>query len=283
MKYKKIYCVYCGEENNAKDLHCKKCKKKLNPKENMFLDYIKDHVKDDVKSNVQDSIISIINNFIISHLYGSIFTATLIFTIVSVVVTTVNNDDRIVNVTEKPDILINNLNSCVIQNSKELVNICEDGYTLDGDVCKKEEVIDAVASNVCSNGYYLSGSTCISYTTYNFLTKQECIAPSGDNVIEAKVENGECLVSYCSGWTDGECSAGHTEPIDFTIISYCPDGTTLVGGVCKTLANYSVEYSCSEGTLSGNQCIVIKEEKAELGCEKGYIFDTECNLCVLGE
>lgn len=284
MKNKVIYCVYCGEKHTVKDKKCKKCKKKLDPKENMIIDYIKGKIKGDIKGNVRDNILAFLKNFIINHLYGSIFTATLIFTVVSAVVTTVNNDDDgVVTVTEKPEVLVNNLNRCIIEEAKDLVYICDDGYILDGNTCKKEEEIDAIVNNVCPSGYYLSGNTCVSHTTYNFLTRQECIAPSGDNVVGAKVENGQCLVNYCAGWTDGECSAGSMEPIDFTIISYCPAGTTSVGGVCKMLSNYGIEYSCSEGTLSNNICIVTREEAAELGCEEGYILDTECNLCVLGE
>lgn len=282
MKNKEIYCVYCGSKNKLNDLKCKKCKKKLDPKENMVLDYLKDHVKDNLKGNIQDSIISIIKNFIISHLYGFILTATLIFTIVSALVTSVS-DQNIVEVTEKPTILINNLNRCVIANSRELVNVCNEGYILDGDVCKKEEQLAATVNNVCPDGYYASGNTCISNTNYTMLTRQECIAPNLDNVVGTRVENGVCFVNYCSGWTDGECSAGSMEPIDFTTISYCPNGTTLVNGVCKSFANYNVSYSCSEGTLSGDKCIVIREETAELGCEDGYVLDEECNLCVLGE
>jgi len=144
MRYKKIYCVYCGEKNTVKDIKCKKCKKKLDPKENMVLDYIKDHLKDDIKGNIQDSIISVIKKFIISHLYGIVLTATLIFTVVSAIVTNINENSGIVEVNEKPNVLINNLNRCVIENSKELINICEEGYILNDGICRKEEVHDAL-------------------------------------------------------------------------------------------------------------------------------------------
>lgn len=281
MKSKKIYCVYCGKKNNIVDLKCKSCKKKLDPKENMLFEYIKDHIKDDFKSNIGNKTIDIIKKFIINHLYGSILTATLIFTLVSAIVAPKGDD--IEKVTTKPSILINNINKCVIANSKEIINVCSEGYVLDGDICKKEEQVNATATNVCPNGYYASGNTCISKTNYNMLTRKECIAPVGDNVVGTHIENGQCFVNYCAGWTDGECSAGSMEPIDFTVTSYCPNGTNLVNGVCKMLANYNIEYSCSEGTLNGDKCMTIREEESKIGCEDGYILNEECNLCVLGE
>lgn len=279
MRYKKIYCVYCGEKNTSKDSKCKKCKKKLNPKENMLLDYIKDHIKGDIEGNI----ISIVKNLIISHLYGTVLTATLIFTVVSAIVTTVNDDKEFIKVEEKPTVLINNLNKCVFVNSKEAINICNEGYLLDGDICRKEEQQDAMVNYVCPNGYTASGNLCVSNDNFSMLTKEECIAPEGENVVGAHVENGTCWVEYCSGWTDGVCSAGSMEPIDFTITSYCPPGTTLINGVCKKTANYNISYSCEEGTLSENKCLIIKEEVTHLGCEEGYILNQECNLCILGE
>lgn len=275
---KKIYCVYCGEKNNIKDLKCKKCKKKLNPKENMLLDYIKDHIKDDVEGNIFD----IIKKFIISHLYGTFLTATLIFTIVSGIVT-INNDEKIIEVAEKPIILLDSLNRCNIPNSIETIKICNDGYILEDEICKKEEEHDATINKNCPSNYYLSGNRCISNNNYDKLSKEECIAPSGDNVIGASVQDGTCLVEYCVGWTDGVCSAGSVEPIDFTINYYCPSGTTLINGVCKKTTNYETVYSCDEGTLKEDKCIILKEEDTKVGCSEGYILNEECNICTLGE
>jgi len=133
----KIYCVYCGQKNNIKDLKCKKCNKKLDPKENMFLDYLKNHIKDDFKRNFEDKTIDIIKNFIISHLYGSIFTATLIFTAASAIIANVNQHSDIIKVKEKPSILVSNLNECLFENSLLAINLCEDGYELKDGLCKK--------------------------------------------------------------------------------------------------------------------------------------------------
>ena len=43
-----IYCVYCGTENVLENKKCKKCKKKLNPKNRPFRDYMVDKLKDKV-------------------------------------------------------------------------------------------------------------------------------------------------------------------------------------------------------------------------------------------
>jgi len=56
MNNEKIYCVYCGIENNSEARYCKKCKKKLNPKENLLKDYLFEHTKDQLKGNLEDSV-----------------------------------------------------------------------------------------------------------------------------------------------------------------------------------------------------------------------------------
>jgi len=283
MNYKRIYCVYCGEKNNAKDLKCKKCKKKLNPKENMFLDYLKAHIKDDLKGKVQDKAISIIKNYIISHLYGFVLTATLIFTITSVVVTTIGDKQNITNVSSKPSVLVSNLNKCIFDNYSEPINLCDDGYELKDSICVRKNESDAIKKYVCSAGYFLSNGKCISNENFDMLSKQECIAPKGEFVVGAHVDNGVCFAEYCSGWTDGVCSAGASEPIDFTVVNYCPSGTAKINGACKKTKSYEIVYSCEVGEIKGNRCIVKEEKETKLGCEDNYIYNEECNVCVLGE
>lgn len=280
VRSKKIYCVYCGEKNNIIDTNCKKCNKKLNPKEHLFREYIIDHIKDDLKGKTQDKIFSIIKNFIISHLYGSIFTATLIFTIVSNIIVDINDSNRIKEVTSKPTMMVGNVNKCNFENIKEQELVCNEGYTLYNDICIKEEVVDAISNRVCKDNYYLSGSRCVSNKTYEKIIEKECIAPEGDNYLNTIVENDTCLVNVCAGWTDGECSAGGYEEIDFTITQYCPDGTSLINGECKKTTNFEIEYECEEGTLEESICLIKKEEKPKLSCREGYTFNDECNICV---
>ena len=50
----KIYCVYCGMENKKPNEKCCKCNKKLNPKENLVVDYLLDHVKGDLEGNFEE-------------------------------------------------------------------------------------------------------------------------------------------------------------------------------------------------------------------------------------
>ena len=69
MKNNKIYCIYCGTENNKKDNKCYNCNKHLDPKEHPFLDYLKDHIKDDLTGKAQDKLIDIIIKYIESKGY----------------------------------------------------------------------------------------------------------------------------------------------------------------------------------------------------------------------
>ena len=92
MKKKKIYCIYCGTENQLNDKKCCECNKKLNPKEHQILDYLKDHIKDDLTEKAQDKVIDIIINYIKSHLYGFILTMSIIITTTTIVTTTLDNE-----------------------------------------------------------------------------------------------------------------------------------------------------------------------------------------------
>lgn len=64
------YCIWCGEyAENGKE-KCTKCGKKINPKENLFLDFLKDHTKDKFKGEIEDRVYETIKNYLLSHLYG---------------------------------------------------------------------------------------------------------------------------------------------------------------------------------------------------------------------
>lgn len=278
MRSKSIYCVYCKKKNNTKDKKCCKCNKKLDPKESLFIDYLKEHIKDDLKGKVEDKIIDIIKNFIISHLYGFILIATLIFTVVSGIIT---NGEEIKEVTEKPILL--NKNSCQFKDSKDLIKACRDGYSLEDDVCVKEKIISADVRYECIEGYSLNSNRCISNESFELIIDKKCIAPNESDVLGAEIIDGECIVKRCAGWTDGVCSAGSNEPIDFTITTYCPSGTSLINGKCKKITNYNITYNCASGELDKDKCIIIKEEDYNLECPDGYNLNEECNLCVLGE
>lgn len=78
MRKKTIFCVYCGSENNSTQKRCNKCHRKINPKENLFLDYLKSHLSNELSENIENKTINIIINYIKSHLYGVILTMSII-------------------------------------------------------------------------------------------------------------------------------------------------------------------------------------------------------------
>lgn len=269
------YCVYCGTKNKLEDKKCIKCHKKLNPKDHPLLDYLKSKTKDNLKGKLEDNIFSTIINYIKSHLYGFILTCSIIVS-TTCIVTNIINTSNIQNVTEKPA----TLNKCIFDNYSLAINQCNQGYELEEGICIKTEEIEATPNNFCPTGYSLDNARCISNITYNKLTREECLLPD-DGAYEVYVsDTGECVANYCNEWTDGECASGSGNPIDFTITEYCPDGTTIVNGVCKVISNITTEYSCEQGTLNENKCIITFEEEPHIGCEEGYILNEECNLCI---
>lgn len=277
------YCIYCGTKNKKEDKKCKKCKKKLNPKDRPLLEYLKSKIKDDLKGNIEDNIINIITKYIKSHLYGFILTCSIIIT-TTCVITNIIEDNHIEIVTKKPSLSLEVINACEFENSKSPSNKCPEGYLLEETTCTKTEETEAISNNICQVGFYQSGNSCISNTIYNKITKEECLLPN-DGAFEVYVsDTGECMASYCADeLVDGVCGAGSSEPIEFTVTEYCPDGTSEIDGSCRSISNMITEYSCEEGTLEKNKCIITLEEPSYIGCDEGYILNEECNLCVKEE
>lgn len=284
MKNKNIeYCIYCGTKNKIENKKCTKCHKKLNPKDRPLLEYLKSKIKDDLKGNVEDNIIDIITKYIKTHLYGFIMTCSIIIT-TTCVITNVVEDNYIEKVTEKPSLVISTINTCVFDNSLTPIKVCNEGYELEDNICKKEEEKEAISNMICQTGYYKSGNSCLSDVTYNKLPKEECLLPNDGALSVSIAETGECLAEYCETWTDGECTAGGLREIDYTITGYyCPDGTSDIDGTCRAIANTITEYSCEEGILNNDKCIITTKEESMLGCTEGYILNEECNLCVMKE
>ncbi len=112
-KNETIYCVFCGEENAATASQCKKCKKDLHPKNQLFKDFLYDHIKDDLKGKVKDSIFSYLKNFIISHLYGAAMTVSLVFTATAIIVSPKGTYKTVNSISE--------VNQPKTSNSKEIV------------------------------------------------------------------------------------------------------------------------------------------------------------------
>lgn len=94
----KIFCVYCGKENDTQKKLCKKCFRKLHPKDHLLLEYIKSKIK----GKCEDGLFSIIKGYIRSHLYGFIITCSILVTTVSMITNLVNAKNPFEIVTEKP-------------------------------------------------------------------------------------------------------------------------------------------------------------------------------------
>ena len=85
-KSKKIYCVFCGNENNQETEFCSKCQKKLNPKNSLFKAFLYEHIKDDLKDKITDTLFSYLKNYLISHLYGVAMSVAIVFTTATIIV-----------------------------------------------------------------------------------------------------------------------------------------------------------------------------------------------------
>lgn len=101
----KIYCIFCGKENDEKEKICNnsKCKKELNPKSHLFRNYVIDKCKGDV----DDSLFNLIFNFLKAKLFGIVLTLSVVST-VAVVVTNAISNNYITELNEKPAFNYNN-------------------------------------------------------------------------------------------------------------------------------------------------------------------------------
>lgn len=87
----KIYCNFCGKENDEKNEKCIKCKELLNQKEHLWKDYLYDHIRDDLKGKVTGKTISLITNYVKSHLYGVILSLMILVTTITGVIKIIDN------------------------------------------------------------------------------------------------------------------------------------------------------------------------------------------------
>lgn len=99
---KKIYCVFCGKENDLdKTDKCVNCKEELDPIEHPWKDYIKDHIKSELKGKVTDKTTSLVLRFVESHIYGFLMSALIVSSAFGTVFNLVK-DNYITEVKEKP-------------------------------------------------------------------------------------------------------------------------------------------------------------------------------------
>ena len=108
MSKNKIYCVYCGIENNLEGKKCSKCKKQLDPKNTPFKDYLIDKVKDKVSGDIQENMFNLIIEYIKNHLYGFVLTCSIVFAVTSGMVSLVNKPEKYDVLNERP-VIVNNI------------------------------------------------------------------------------------------------------------------------------------------------------------------------------
>lgn len=100
-KKNKIYCIYCGKNNDADADKCKACGKKLNEKEHELLDFVIDETKEQIKGNLFDKIIAFFKSLITKYLYGTVLTVSVVTFITSSVINVIanNNENSDIDVT----------------------------------------------------------------------------------------------------------------------------------------------------------------------------------------
>lgn len=166
---KKIYCVFCGTENDSKKETCKNCHQTLTPEDHLWKDYFKGHIKDKLKDKVEDKTSSIITNYIISHLYGIAFSILFVATAVTGIVSITKKDyPYIKEVNRSPlEVVELSLDDELVQRLNKLLSLNEqryfdsgfhEGVKLTYDNLKHKEGITYYYEKV--NGQNITFSTC---------------------------------------------------------------------------------------------------------------------------
>ena len=294
-----IYCVFCGTKNVIEDKKCKKCKKKLNPKNHLLRFYLEDHLKDDIKSNIEDTIFDLIKEWIIKHLFGISITA-LIGALAVTVAIRENNIRKIEKSRANPTVVSTKFTLKVFCNEKDLVDkirVCDEGYTLEGTNCVKRTSVAAKSNSKCPNNYSMKDGKCISNNTVDKIETVTCNAirdyEIGSDGMRYKTfgtvkEGNKCYAKLCHEYAG---VAGVTSESDCASIELVESGKTSTyscseytdsSGNCHTVQNISYYYSCDSGTLSGSQCVSTDTKESKEVCPEGSVYDDECGKCERG-
>ncbi len=300
-KEEEIYCVFCGTRNNKPDKKCKKCDKKLNPKNRLFKDYLKDHLKDDIKSNIEDTIVELIIEWIKKHLYGIAMTA-LIGLLAATVIVKEGNIRKLESQKAKVNHMSNSFTLKVFCEEKDLVDkvrACDAGYSLEGDNCVKRTSTPAKANTGCPNGYSMNSGRCISNNTVAKIEHVTCnaintILPDSNGIrrktFGTTIQGNECYARLCIVDTpgsipfpDNESDCERIELLKSTKTStYSCSEYTDGEGNCRSVTNARTYYTCASGTLSGSNCITTDTKTFNEVCPEGTIYDEECGKCERG-
>ena len=137
------YCTYCGTKCTDEMAICPNCQKYLDPKENLFVEYLISKTKDKYKGDLEDSIIDAIINFIKSHLYGVILT----ISIVSVAFTgVVSGDGYIKRVTKEPGSEIIEVKPHYSNDQKDIIEVVDDYFYYARNIDKKANAQEKLKS-----------------------------------------------------------------------------------------------------------------------------------------
>ena len=291
-----IYCVFCGAKNSNTDKKCKKCKKKLNPKNHLLKDFLKDHIKDDVKENFEDDILGLIAEWIKAHLFGIFATALIGIVAVGVVVNEANISNTKKNFAKakivKASPTVTNL--CETKELVDKIKVCDQGYSLSSGNCVKTSKISANATKKCQSGYTLSSNKCISNNTVAKSVKYTCnksnttrYTSSGIALRYIILSGTNCNATYCypqpgttpeNVKTDADCARFFVDTFAADANYYCASYTDSKGN-CRNVTNYTTNYSCSKGTLSGKECIIKDTKSPREECPSGYTYNDVCGKC----
>ena len=300
-KEEEIYCVFCGTKNNKADKKCKKCDKKLNPKNRLFKDYLKDHLKDDIKSNIEDTIVELIIEWIKKHLYGIAMTA-LIGLLAATVIVKEGNIRKLESQKAKVNHMSNSFTLKVFCEEKDLVDkirVCDAGYSLEGDSCVKRTSVAAKANTSCPNGYSIISGQCISNNTVAKIEKFTCdsipsIMPDDrggrHSTFGTVIQGNECYARLCIVTTAGVSPLPSDESLCDSIALMKSTKTSTYScaeytdgeGNCRSIANKTTYYTCSSGTLSGSSCVTTETKAFNEVCPEGSTYDAECGKCERG-
>ncbi len=149
----KIYCSYCGKENERNKKVCKKCFKLLEPKDHLLIDYMKSKWFGECK----DGVFKAIKNFIQTHLYGFIMTCSILVASVTVFVNVVNKNATYQIVSEKPTMVLSYAGEGL--NSEEVVKKYIEAVKKDDSSTIKKLRLETfhpeIRSEIEKNGYDL--------------------------------------------------------------------------------------------------------------------------------
>ncbi len=113
------YCIWCGKASEGAEDKCTGCGKIIDPKENLFLDFLKDHTKDKLKGNIEDKIYETIKNFLLSHLY-SVIVGVSVLVVGSVAVFGGNVDSHINKTNGVPPEVLEVFGGNIVQNDNNV-------------------------------------------------------------------------------------------------------------------------------------------------------------------